>query len=276
MGRQTHISRMEQSIQLKKVSVVIPMYNSEKTIERAITSIINQTYKGPIEIIVVNDGSKDNSQKIVEQFIVNNPESEIKLINQQNGGVSKARNTGLKNVTGDLIALLDADDAWYEEKLDIQTQILNKNTTIDFLGASFEGFGFKNKKEGELVRIEFKNLLFKNYFQPSTIIFKKNVFNKIGFFDENQKYAEEGNYFMRIAKEFNCYFLNQNLIIFGDGKSGFGESGLSANLEEMEKGELKNLKFAYKEGWINPILYATTVCFSLLKYFRRILIVKLR
>ena len=276
MGRPTHISRMEQSIQLNKVSVVIPMYNSENTIERAITSILNQTYKGFIEIIVVNDGSKDNSQHVVEHFIKNNPNRDIKLINQQNGGVSKARNTGLKNVSGDLIALLDADDAWFKEKLEVQIQIINQNLSIDFLGASFEGFGLKNKKEGELVRIEFKNLLFKNYFQPSTIIFKKNVFDKIGFFDENQKYAEEGNYFMRVAKEFNCYFLNKNLIIFGDGKSGFGESGLSANLKEMEKGELKNLKFAYNKGWINPILYATTVCFSLLKYLRRILIVKLR
>lgn len=267
---------MEENIQLKKVSVVIPMYNSQNTIERAIISILNQTYKGPIEIIVVNDGSKDNSQQVVEQIILNNPNSDIKLLNQQNGGVSKARNSGLKNAIGDLIALLDADDAWFEDKLEIQTQILNQNSTIDFLGASFEGFGFKNKKEGELVRIEFKNLLFKNYFQPSTIILKKIVFDKIGFFDENQKYAEEGNYFMRIAKEFNCYFFNQNLIIFGDGKSGFGESGLSANLMEMEKGELKNLKFAYNKGWINPFLYSVTVCFSLLKYFRRILIVKLR
>lgn len=267
---------MEESFKLKKISVVIPMYNSENTIERAIKSILNQTYKGSIEIIVVNDGSKDNSQQIVEQFIANNPNSDIKLINQQNGGVSKARNTGLKNTTGDLIALLDADDAWFKEKLDIQTQILNQNSTIDFLGASFEGFGFKNKKEGELVRIDLKNLLFKNYFQPSTIIFKKQVLNAIGYFDENQRYAEEGNYFMRIAKQFNCYFLNKNLIVFGDGKAGFGESGLSANLKEMEKGELKNLKFVYNQGWINVFTYLLVVCFSLLKYVRRLIIVKLR
>ena len=267
---------MDASTQLKKISVVIPMYNAEKTIERALTSVLQQTYQGAIEIIVINDGSKDNSARFTERFIEQHPNFDIKLINQANGGVSKARNTGLKNATGEYIALLDSDDAWFSEKLEEQLNLMKANPLIDFLGASFEGFELKNKRIGELVKIEFKNLLFKNYFQPSTIIFKKNVLEKIGLFDETQRYAEEGNYFMRVAKHFNCYFLNKNLIIFGDGKAGFGESGLSANLKEMEKGELKNLKYVYKQGWINPLLYFGTVVFSILKYARRILIVKLR
>lgn len=259
-----------------KISVIIPMYNAEKTIQRALDSVISQTYRGEIEIIIVNDGSKDNSQQVVESFINSHPSVNIQLINQDNGGVSKARNTGLKNASGDFIALLDSDDAWFEEKLMVQMQIFNNNSSIDFLGASFEGFGLKNREIGELLKIEFKDLLFKNYFQPSTIIFKKQVLNAIGYFDENQRYAEEGNYFMRIAKQFNCYFLNKNLIVFGDGKAGFGESGLSANLKEMEKGELKNLKFVYNQGWINVFTYLLVVCFSLLKYVRRLIIVKLR
>lgn len=264
---------MEETTDLKKISVVIPMYNAEKTIERALLSIITQSYNGSIEIIVVNDGSKDRSAEVVHNFILQHPGYDIKLLNQQNGGVSRARNKGLKSVTGNYIALLDSDDAWFVEKLTTQMSYLESNELIDFLGTSFEGFGKKNK---DLIKIEFKDLLFKNYFQPSTILFKKEVFSKIGYFNESQRYAEEGNYFMRVAKEFNCFFLNENLIIFGDGKAGFGESGLSANLKEMEKGELQNLKFVYNQGWISPILYALTVCFSLLKYFRRVLIVKLR
>ncbi|WP_394675137.1 glycosyltransferase family 2 protein [uncultured Chryseobacterium sp.] len=267
---------MAENFELKKVSVVIPLYNAEGTIVRSLESVINQTYQGSVEIIVVNDGSKDNSKIEVEKFIENNSTIKIKLINQENGGVSKARNTGLKNAEGDFIALLDSDDAWFEEKLLEQIKILDSNSSIDFLGTSFEGFGLRSRKIGELVKIEFKDLLFKNYFQPSTIIFKRKVLDDIGYFDEDQRYAEEGNYFMRVAKKFNCYFLNQNLIFFGDGKAGFGESGLSANLKEMEKGELKNLKFAYEKGWINSFLYFITVCFSIIKYIRRILIVKFR
>lgn len=267
---------MESSIELKKISVVIPMYNSEKTIERALLSVINQTYKGPLEIIVVNDGSKDNSAKIVENFITQHHNFDIKLINQENGGVSKARNTGLKNIIGDYIALLDSDDEWFKHKLETQTNLLKRNSKIDFLGTSFYGFGIKSKSVGELIKIEFKNLLFKNYFQPSTIIFKTEIVNNIGFFDENQRYAEEGNYFLRVAKRYNCYFLNEDLITFGDGKSGFGESGLSANLKEMEKGELKNLKFVYDQMWISSLTYFIATTFSILKYIRRILIVKFR
>ena len=265
---------MEKNSKLK-ISVVIPMYNASKTIERALNSIKDQTLKCNYQIIVVNDGSKDNSQEIVEKYIADNPQLNITLINQLNGGVSKARNTGLKHASGNLIAFLDSDDAWKEEKIEEQLKIFKNHYNVDFLGTGFAGFGIK-AKIGKLKKISFEDLLFRNYFQPSTILMKREIVDKVGYFDENQKYAEEGNYFFRVSKDFKCFFLNQELIVFGDGKSGFGESGLSANLKEMEKGELKNLKFAYENKWIGFGLYFVTVCFSLLKYLRRIVIVKLR
>lgn len=267
---------MERSTELKKISVVIPMYNAEKTIARAIYSVINQTYKGAFEIIVVNDGSKDKSADIVREIIEKNPKVKIRLIEQENGGVSKARNTGLKNVSGDYIALLDSDDEWFDSKIVEQINIFESNRFIDFLGASFVGFRLGNKKTEHLSRINFKSLLFRNYFQPSTVLFKREIINKIGYFDENQRYAEEGNFFLRVAREYNCYFFHKNLINFGDGKSGFGDSGLSANLREMEKGELKNLKFVLQQKWISSFTYSIAVGFSLLKYVRRITIVKIK
>lgn len=265
---------MERNSELS-ISVVIPMYNAAKTIERALNSIKDQTLKCNYQIIVVNDGSKDNSQEIVEKYIADNPQLNITLINQLNGGVSKARNTGLKQASGNLIAFLDSDDAWKEEKIEEQLKIFKNHYNVDFLGTGFAGFGIK-AEIGKLKKISFEDLLFRNYFQPSTILMKREIVDKVGYFDENQKYAEEGNYFFRVSKDFKCFFLNQELIVFGDGKSGFGESGLSANLKEMEKGELKNLKFAYENKWIGFGLYFVTVCFSLLKYLRRIVIVKLR
>lgn len=252
------------------------MYNSEGTIERALQSVIKQDYDGLVEIIVVNDGSKDNSVQIVERFIELNKEATIKLINQENGGVSKARNSGLKISKGDFIAFLDSDDAWFSDKLTKQIKVFDDNSEIDLLGAAFEGFCFANKSDGELICVKFRNLIFKNYFQPSTILMKRVIIDKIGLFDESQKYAEEGNFFFRVSQEFNCYFYNKKLIIYGDGKAGFGESGLSANLKEMEKGELKNLKFAFRNNWISPMTYILAVVFSVLKYFRRVIIVSLR
>lgn len=259
-----------------KISVVIPMYNSHNTILKCIESVVNQDFGGETEIVVVNDGSKDESQKIVENYIAENPSVKLKLINQQNGGVSKARNTGIKNASGKYIAFLDSDDAWFPNKLSTQMQVMENNKDVDFLAAAFDGLYFNNRKDKELIKISLKDLIYKNYFQPSTVIMKAEIVNKIGYFDENQKYAEEGNYFIRIARYFNCYFLNKKLINYGDGKSGFGVSGLSSNIKEMQKGFQKNLTFAYDNKYISLPSYLSASLFSKLKYLRRILIVNFR
>ena len=109
-----------------KISVIIPMYNAENTILTALNSIKNQTYKCEYEVIVVNDGSLDNSKKIVEEYILENPQLTIILINQINGGVSKARNEGLKRAKGDYIALLDSDDEWLPQKVEKQMLVFKK------------------------------------------------------------------------------------------------------------------------------------------------------
>jgi glycosyltransferase involved in cell wall biosynthesis len=256
------------------VSVIIPMYNSENTIAICINSVLNQTYIGEIEIIIINDGSKDNSKLIVEELINNNLRNiEIKLINKDNGGVSSARNVGLALAKGKYIALLDSDDEWLSEKLEKQLKVFSDDREISFVG----GLIYKPTLiKQEIIEIPVSKLIFKNYFQPSTVMFKKDVLDMVGFFDESQKYAEEGNYFMRIAKLFKCILLNEQLVNYGQGKVGFGVSGLSANLKEMEKGELRNLKFAYKQNYISFFTYFIAINFSILKYIRRILIVKFR
>lgn len=96
---------------MKKVSIIVPLYNSEKTIEKCINSITKQTYKN-IEIIIVNDGSTDDSQKIIEQL--EKKDIRIKTLNQQNSGVSVARNNGITNSTGDYIMFIDSDD-WIDD-----------------------------------------------------------------------------------------------------------------------------------------------------------------
>lgn len=265
---------MERDTKLK-ISVIIPMYNASKTIVQALDSVKNQTYKCNYQILIANDGSEDNSQDVVGEYISKNPQMDITLINQPNGGVSSARNAGLKKAEGDYIAFLDSDDVWKENKIKEQINIFDNNNDVDFLGTSFAGFRVRGKK-GQLSKIPFRNLLFRNYFQPSTILMKSNIIHEIGYFEEKQRYAEEGNYFLRVSRRFNCYFYNKDLIYFGNGKSGFGENGLSSNLKEMEKGELKNLRFAYKNKWIGVGTYCFAVCFSLLKYLRRVIIVKLR
>ena len=261
-----------------KISVVIPMYNAEKTILNVLESVHNQTFS-PYEIVIVNDGSTDQSLQIVQKYKEENKKIPIQLIDKKNGGVSSARNLGMKVAQGDWIALLDSDDVWLPHKLERQKQILNANPQIDFLGTSRNDETIKSilwKKLGNLTKISPKNLMVKFVFVVPTVIFKKEIVETVGFFDENQKYAEEGNYFIRIATTNSCYFLNESLVITGGGKAHFGESGLSGNILEMEKGELKNLKYSYNVQIINTLEYVFLYAFSVLKYIRRCIIVKLR
>lgn len=262
------------------VSVVIPMYNASATIKEALTSVRNQTY-GYFEVIVVNDGSTDAGADIVERFKAENTDQKviIQMINKENGGVSSARNAGLKAASGQYIAFLDADDSWLPEKTERQLKILEANQEYSFIGNILTPLPIKRfffKKFGTLTQIRLLDLVFKNYFQPSTVLMKREVYEKTGLFEETQRYAEEGNYFMRVARNFGCVLLNEKLIVYGDEKSGFGESGLSANLVEMERGELRNLKFAYEERYINVFVYNVARLFSFVKYLRRILVTKMR
>lgn len=111
-------------MKISKISIIIPIYNAEKFLTKSIESAINQTYKN-IEIILVNDGSTDNSLKICENFLER--DKRIKLIDSQNNGVSYARNLGLKNASGEYIFFLDSDD-WIDlNTIEIIAKEANEN-----------------------------------------------------------------------------------------------------------------------------------------------------
>ena len=261
------------------ISVVIPMYNAENTILTALNSIKNQTYKCNYQIIIVNDGSKDASKTIVENYIIRNPQMNITLVDQANGGVSKARNEGLRRAKGGYIALLDSDDEWLPKKIEKQMSIFEKNSDIDLLGTNRNNEHFKiflGFKFNYLTKISSKLLLLKTFLVTPSVIFKKKILDNTGFFDEQQKFAEEGDYWIRICNKNNCYLVNESLVITGGGKPNFGFSGLSSNLWQMEKGELKNMKTALNLKIINIFEYFFLVIYSIAKFIRRLIIVKLR
>ncbi len=110
-----------------KLSVIVPVYNGENTIEKCLLSIIGQDYPD-IEIVVVNDGSTDESKKIIDKIILENPNSNIKLINKQNQGLPQARKTGVENARGEYIGFVDADD-WIES--DMYSVMMNKASKQD-------------------------------------------------------------------------------------------------------------------------------------------------
>jgi len=255
------------------ISVVIPMYNSEKTILKTLNSVIIQSSLGNInEIIIVNDGSTDNSSKIVDHFIKKHPNINIILIYQQNQGVSCARNKGISLSKSKWIALLDSDDEWEPRKIEHQLAILNKFPNIDFLGGAHERkpLYILNKKIIQLYKVKPIDICIKSFPQPSTVIFKRKIFEEIGGFDINQKYAEDANYFVKVSYGFNMFYDSKQICFYGNGKRGFGQSGLSANLRAMYLGNIKNLNDFRNLKIINFGSYIFLNTFYFLKFIRRI------
>lgn len=260
-----------------KVSVVIPMYNSFNTIVSALESVLNQTFHEAIEIIVINDGSTDGCDALVSEMIQSNCTNRIiKLYNQENRGVSTARNCGIKEATGEWIALLDSDDVWLPEKLEKQIEVIEKNPQVKFLGANVNGeeYPFFGKAKLDLFTLNAMQIILKWYPSTPTILAKKSLFIKAGLFDESRRQGEDCDLWLRCLLFEPIYILNETLVHIGHGKKPFGEKGLSADLKKMHAGERFNIKDAFKRKQINLPFYLFAHLWLRLKFLRRVLIIK--
>ena len=160
------------------VSIIIPCFNADKYLFETLTSVINQSFKD-YEVIIVNDGSTDNTELIVKKYF---NYDNFKLINQLNSGVSSARNTGILNSKGKYIALLDADDIWLKDNLKSKISILENSQNYIFTYSNSITFN-SNKKKIKVSNPKVKNLLMCYLLQKelpifgacSNIIFKNNL-----------------------------------------------------------------------------------------------------
>lgn len=254
------------------------MYNASATIIKSIESVLRQSYNGLVEIIVINDGSTDDSLEIVTKYRQINNITNLVIINKENGGVSSARNNGLKGANGEFIALLDSDDEWLPEKLEQQMQIFERNPDIEFLGCARNNEVLKilGSRIDRLHKATVKQLLIKMYPQTSTAIFKRKLYDNYGGYNESMTHAEDGELWIRYCARSNFYYHPESLVITGNGKPSFGHSGLSANLRAMELGYEFILLQARKQKLISTSFFLLVYCFSKLKYLRRLLIVKFR
>jgi len=186
----------------KKVSVLIPLYNSENYIEASIQSVFNQTYPS-IEIIIVDDGSSDNSYKLAKLYESEN----VKLIQQPNKGAAAARNTALSFATGDYIQYLDADDLLSPDKIEKQVAILDKNP--DCISSCAWGRFVKNPNEARFVKqavwADFKPVDWLvtawnggGMMQTACWLVPRQIAGKAGMWNENLTLHDDGEYFCRI------------------------------------------------------------------------------
>lgn len=184
------------------VSVIIPAYNMEKYLSKTVESVISQSYSNT-EIIIVNDGSSDRTRAIAEQF--KEKDSRIKLINQENKGLSSARNSGIRISRGEIIAFLDSDDWWHQRYLEKMVLHLTRNEKT---GISFSRVQFADE-EGNILplytRGHVKNIRRQDFFYMnplscgSNLVIRKTFLNDVGFFDESQKAVEDLDFLYRAA-----------------------------------------------------------------------------
>lgn len=173
------------------VSVIIPVYNSIY-IREALNSVSEQTYTN-IETIVIDDGSTDNSLQILSDF------KNIRMVRTENKGVSAARNEGLRFCRGELITFLDSDDIWIGDKIEKQVDFLSENRDIEIIFGRFENFFQEGRVPPQGIdRSRFLNQTIGKMKHLGTMMTRKEVFSKVGDFDQTLRTGEDLDWFIRI------------------------------------------------------------------------------
>lgn len=210
---------------MTQVTVIIPTYNCAEFVTDAVHSVLAQTYKN-YEILVIDDGSTDNTRKVLSSYI---ERCLIKYICQENKGLACARNTGIKNASGDFIALLDADDLWLPYKLEVQMPAFQLSPKIgivhadrckfmdsgEFFRPIRENFSdeFIKRHSGDLFEACFLREIF---ISCPTAVIRKECFDKVGLFDENLAKLgfEDSEMWLRILRHYEAYHVNKAVALY--------------------------------------------------------------
>ena len=250
-----------------RFSVIIPAYNAEKTITRALESVIAQSYT-PFQIIVVDDASTDKTGQLVKDiFSAHLALSTMYIKVTQNSGSSIARNTAMNLAGGDYIAFLDADDTWHSDKLMIMNIIISAHPGLSIIWHPFTQDDIVNKHfpgYPQVHQLPFYKLIPRNLIATSCAIIK----NEPSFrFDPAMRYTEDFDLWLRIGYKKKIWYIDEPLTRIYRGFTTKG--GISEHKWEMRKGEMK----AYiKLIQLNPafiLLIPFLLLFSIVKHISR-------
>lgn len=219
---------------MPKISVVIPTFNRAETIERAIDSVLNQTYNN-FELLVVDDGSTDETEDIISNY------PDIKYLKQENSGVASARNLGIKNSTGDYIAFLDSDDEWIPDKLLKQINFFDAHPEFEWvhsneiwirLGSELKQLKKHRKGGGD----QFIPSLDLCLISPSCVLIKKEILSNT-LFREDFEVCEDYDLWLRLLLNFPIGFIEEPLV----HKYGGHADQLSTKFFAMDSYRIKTI-----------------------------------
>ena len=222
----------------KKLSVILPVYNQEKYLKESINSILNQSYKN-FELIIINDGSTDGSEKIIFEF----KDPRIIYFKQDNLGLTKTLNIAINKAKGKFIARMDADDIAGKTRFEKQINYFDKHPDFKICGTwakliDEEGNIINYKKTKNTDHDIKKNIIKKNEFVHPSVMFDKNMFVELGGYNNEFKIAQDYDFFIRACKKYKVYNIPEFLI-----KQRINKESIS--ISKMRK----SLKSALKIRW---------------------------
>ena len=232
---------------MTKLSVILPVYNGERYISQAIESVLNQTF-GDFELIIIDDGSDDDTSKILAQF--KQGDQRIKIIrNIRNLGVVKSLNIGLRSAAGDFIARIDADDIWKSDKLERQIKHFENDAEL-YLSATAK----INIDENGVERMDDlypqifdyheirKSILKRNIICHSSVVFKRKILEEVGYYNESYINSEDYEYWIRIAASHKIEILEDPLVCYRISKETVSYNRIKEQRRYAIKAKISGVK----------------------------------
>ncbi|MCX5811253.1 MAG: glycosyltransferase [Proteobacteria bacterium] len=225
------------------VSVIITTYNRRRFLKEAVVSVLNQDYQNK-EVIVIDDGSTDESILEIEGL-------PVKYILKENGGISSARNKGIEVSQGEYIAFLDVDDLWMKGKLSVQMKRMEEEgLSISYTDEIWIRNG--KKMNQKLKHKKYSGQIFEQclplcIISPSSVVIKREIFDKVGLFDESLPVCEDYDLWLRISARYSVLFIERPLIV----KRGGHDDQISKSYEAMDRFRIQSLVNILNSGILN-------------------------
>jgi glycosyltransferase involved in cell wall biosynthesis len=256
------------------VSVVIPCYKCTATIGRAVTSVVEQSWR-PAELILADDGNTDETGNALRVQQKRLGSSFVRIIQlPRNQGAAAARNAGWEAATQPYVAFLDADDTWHPQKIELQLRFMLEHSDVQVSSHRLrwvgEGVPMQEISGGIRAKAVTKwRLLLSNSIVTSSVILRSDLPLR---FDAGKRHSEDYGLWLAVAAR-GLRIIRLDAQLACSYKAPFGTGGLSAALWKMERGELSNYRALRKARFISVATWLAVSSFSLAKYARRLLIV---
>ena len=226
----------------KRISVVLPTYNGEKVIKKSIESVLSQTYSN-WELIIINDGSTDNTLKVIESYEQSDPRIQV-INNSTNQKLPRSLNIGFSHATGELLTWTSDDNSYHPDAFEILVNALNDNPDVDFVYSDFnvvdlDGNFLWSEEKRESDKLRFYNTV------GACFLYKKSLANVIGEYDSNMFLAEDYEYWIRA-------YLNGKLLHIPYKLYDYGWHDKS--LTSTRKAEISKATFLAKEKHFDELL----------------------